>query len=328
MLLSYVLNTLKVNAHLNKIWVIMKNINDVRLFIKVVDLGSISATARQLDMTSAGVSTAIKRLEEEVGTQLLVRSTRSIRLTTDGEFFYDKSLKAIEILDSAIDALKDHQNYSGSINVSAPSDFGRNILLNWINEFTDKHPKIKINLFVTDAQINLISNPVDLAIRYGTLPDSELRASVVTHNNYRVLVASPKYLSEFGEPSRPKDLLKHSCLTFIINEKVFSNWCFHNREQVTVDCNRTANDGDVIKKWTMQGYGISYRSLLDVYPEIMENKLKIVGKNWGFESLPLHFVFTTNPKYINPIAIEFRTFIKDKINSVLSNSDLNALFSD
>ncbi len=297
----------------------MKSLHDIRMFVQVAQTGNISAVARSLNVSTAAISTALKRLESELDCRLVIRSTRKLRLTPEGEVFYNNAIKAILLLDQAKNEIHDqHKEFTGQLNISAPSDFGRNVLLPWVNEFSTAHPGLSLQLYTTDTQSNLYEEPVDLAFRYGELPDSSLVASSIAPNNRRVLVASPDYIASKGEPLSPQDLINHDCITFIRNGRVFDEWYFEKQGQeqkVRINSSRIANDGDIVKKWAVQGYGISYRSFLDVYQEINSGQLVKVCENWTYQALPLNMVYADR-KQITPAMAKFKDFVKLKISHI------------
>ncbi len=300
----------------------MKSLQDIRLFIQVAQTGSLSATARELGMTPAAVSAAIKRLEAEIQCQLLLRSTRSLRLTHDGEMFLTQARQAVHLLDSAVTQIHDdHQQLSGRLQVSVPSDLGRNVLLPWIDEFLALHPKVSVRLFSTDEVSDVYSEPIDVAFRYGSLPDSSLMYYTLDDSNTRTLVASPAYLTAFGTPQQPDDLKEHQCISFVRFGRVYDDWVFGHGEQqrvVQVNCDRVANDADVVKRWTLSGFGISYRSWLDVADEIMTGELVEVCPHWGYQALPLRLMYA-DKRQLTPLISAFRTFMKQRIDALAAN---------
>jgi DNA-binding transcriptional LysR family regulator len=135
---------------------IMKALQDLDIFVRTVDSGSLSATARALDLTPAATSAALKRLEAELGVPLFVRSTRSLRLTQEGERFLEQCRPALETLQQASQQIgAGEQALKGVLQLAAPSDLGRNLLLPWLNEFQDVHPQVDIRLLLSDRIANV-----------------------------------------------------------------------------------------------------------------------------------------------------------------------------
>src|SRR3990167_1653394 len=153
----------------------MSSILDLDIFVRTADSGSFSAAARALELTPAAASIAIKRLETRLGVRLLVRSTRSLRLTDEGRRYLDSVRLALGALAEGEQALQAHTlGLSGSLQLAAPSDFGRNVLLPWLDEFKQQHPHIQLRLLLNDRNADLFREPVDIALRYGVPVDSSL----------------------------------------------------------------------------------------------------------------------------------------------------------
>ena len=155
----------------------MVRFDDLQVFVRAADLGSLSAAARVMDMSPAVASAALKRLEAQLGARLLARSTRSLRLTAEGQGFLDYARKALGSLEEGRRLLSRGQDQvSGVLQLSAPSDFGRNVLLPWLDEFQREHPQLTVRLLLGDRIADLFRQPVDIALRYGEPEDSSLVA--------------------------------------------------------------------------------------------------------------------------------------------------------
>ena len=199
----------------------MLRFDDLQLFVRAADLGSLSAAARVMDMSSAVASAALKRIEQQLGARLLARSTRSLRLTAEGEGFLEYARAALSNLDEGRRLLASGQDQvSGVLQLSAPSDFGRNLLLPWLDEFQREHPKLTVRLLLGDRIADLFRQPVDIALRYGEPEDSSLIALPIAPHNRRVLCASPAYLAQHGEPRQLEQLAQHNCLLFMLGSRV------------------------------------------------------------------------------------------------------------
>uniref|UniRef100_UPI002614B767 LysR family transcriptional regulator n=1 Tax=Pseudomonas sp. TaxID=306 RepID=UPI002614B767 len=155
----------------------MLRFDDLQLFVRAADLGSLSAAARVMDLSAAVASAALKRIEQQLGARLLTRSTRSLRLTSEGEGFLEYARVALSSLEEGRRLLARSQDQvSGVLQLSAPSDFGRNVLLPWLDEFQRQHPQLTVRLLLGDRITNLFRQPVDVALRYGEPDVSSLIA--------------------------------------------------------------------------------------------------------------------------------------------------------
>lgn len=185
---------------------------DVRAFCAVFELGSVSAAARQLDTTKGGLSRRISRLEERLGVKLLARTPRAVNPTEEGAAFYAKAHEALILLDEAAGGARQSQFIpQGHLRVTAPPDFGVDVLPPLIVEFRAQHPQITVELLVSNALLDLAALRIDLALRATAhdLPDMNYRASTVIEFPI-ALYAAPTYLAEHEAPSGPADLANHS----------------------------------------------------------------------------------------------------------------------
>lgn len=146
----------------------MSSTLDLEVFVRTADTGSLSAAARGLGLTPAAASIALKRLETRLGIRLLARSTRSMRLTEEGRRYLESVRVALEALSEGEQAIKQQgQSLSGLLQLAAPSDFGRNVLLGWLDAFKLEHPNIRLQLLLNDSNADLFRDTVDIALRFG-----------------------------------------------------------------------------------------------------------------------------------------------------------------
>lgn len=291
----------------------MKALQDLDIFVRTVDTGSLSATARAMDLTPAATSAALKRLEAELGVELLVRSTRSLRLTASGEQFLEQCRPAIAALQQAALLLSQGEvAMEGVLKLSAPSDFGRNVLLPWLDAFQQTHPRVEVRLHLSDRLANVYSEPVDAAFRYGKPPDSNLVALPLVPNNRRVLCASPAYIERHGEPVAPHELAHHDCLCFMVGDEVHDRWRFARETEgeitVRVRAANQSNDGDAVRRWALLGRGIAYKARLDVAADLAQGRLRAMCTDWIAESAPLYLVVPSR-RQLTPLLRCLRDFV-------------------
>jgi DNA-binding transcriptional LysR family regulator len=294
----------------------LKALQDLDIFVRTVDSGSLSATARALDLTPAATSAALKRLEAELGVPLFVRSTRSLRLTQHGERFLEQCRPALEALQQAGQQLgAGEQALRGVLRLAAPSDLGRNVLLPWLNDFQDLHPEVDIRLQLSDSLANVYSDPVDAAFRYGKPPDSNLVALPLAAAHRRVLCASPAYIERHGAPATPHELTGRDCLCFMLNDEVHDRWRF-SREgapeiTVRVKSVNVSNDGDAVRRWALLGKGIAYKALFDIAADLAHGRLKALCTDWTTEATPLLLVMPSR-RQLTPLVRCLRDFIAER----------------
>jgi DNA-binding transcriptional LysR family regulator len=300
----------------------MKALQDLEIFVRTVDSGSLSVTARGLDLTPAAASAALKRLEAELQAPLFVRSTRSLRLTREGEVFLAHCRPALAALrDAQLELASGRQQVSGMLQLAAPSDFGRNLLLPWLEEFQQQHPGIRYRLHLSDRVTNVYSDLVDAAFRQGEPPDSSMLALPVHLTNRRVLCASPAYLQAHGTPATPQALAQHSCLCFMLGEEVYDRWRFwRDGEELTVRAGggNIANDGDVVRLWALAGRGVIYKSRLDVVADLAAGRLVALCTDWQTEASPMYMVLPGR-RQLTPGLRLLREFIEQRCAALTKN---------
>jgi len=302
----------------------MKALQDLDIFVRTVDSGSLSATARALDLTPAAASAALKRLEAELGVPLLVRSTRSLRLTEQGERFLEQCRPALQALQQASQQIgAGEQALRGVLRLAAPSDFGRNLLLPWLHEFQQQHPQVDVRLQLSDRMANVYSEPVDAAFRYGEPPESGLVALPLAPAHHRVLCASPDYLARHGAPATPHALAGHDCLCFMLGEDVHDRWRFSRAGEPEVSIRvrgvNVANDGDAVRRWTLLGRGIAYKAYFDVADDLAQGRLQALCTDWTTEATPL-FIVLPSRRQLTPLLRRLRDFIAQRTAALMQQA--------
>ncbi|KMN11277.1 LysR family transcriptional regulator [Pseudomonas helleri] len=285
----------------------MLRFDDLQLFVRAADLGSLSAAARVMDLSPAVASAALKRIEAQLGVRLLARSTRSLRLTAEGQGFLDYARTALSSLDEGRRLLARGQDQvSGVLQLSAPSDFGRNLLLPWLDAFQREHPQLTVRLLLGDRIADLFRQPVDIALRYGEPEDSSLVALPVATDNRRVLCASPDYLARRGEPRQLEHLLQHNCLLYMLGTRVHDHWQFNDGKRelgLTVSGDRFSDDADVVRLWAIAGAGIAYKSWLDVAQDVTAGRLKVLLPELTCERAPLNLLCGHRAQLSKPVKL-------------------------
>lgn len=272
----------------------MLRFDDLQLFVRTAETGSLSAAARLLDVSPAVASAALKRLEQQLQVRLLARSTRSLRLTPEGELYLVHARLALQSLEEGRQQLVGSQEgICGVLQLSAPSDLGRNTLLPWLDAFQDEHPQLQLRLLLADRVTDLFREPVDIALRYGAPEDSSLVALPVAADNRRVLCASPSYLARHGSPRSVEELHQHNCLLYMLHGRAYDRWRFQDGKRevlMNVAGDRVCDDADVTRRWAVAGRGVVYKSWLDVAEDVREGRLQVLLPNWLGEPTPLYLV--------------------------------------
>jgi DNA-binding transcriptional LysR family regulator len=278
----------------------MIRLEDLQLFLRSAALGSFSHAAREANLLPGQVSAAIQRLERELDIRLFARSTRSLRLTEQGQRYLPYAQDALQTLREGREGLRgDDAELAGTLQVAAPSDLGRNVLLPWLSEFRRDHPRLDLRLLVSDQVTDVFRDPVDIAIRYGRMDDASFIALPLAPDNRRVLVAAPDYLRRRGAPRTPQELKQHDCLLYQLQGRVYDKWLFPADSGMTVQVNGAlvADDADVVRRWAVAGEGIAYKSWLDVGADVRARRLCIVLPQLRGEAAQLHMICPHRRQY-------------------------------
>lgn len=298
----------------------MLRLDDLVLFVSTADHGSLSAAARKLDVSPAVASAALKRLEQQLDVRLFARSTRSLRLTPEGEQFLVHARNALSSLEEGQRQLAGgREDIAGVLQLSAPSDFGRNVLVPWLDDFQREHPRLAIRLHLSDRVADLFRQSVDIAIRYGEPEDSSLVALPLAASNRRVLCGSPDYFVRHGRPQHPEDLTGHNCLLYQLGGRVHDRWTFSEgrREQVVaVSGNRACDDADVVRRWALSGQGLTYKSWLDVAGDVQAGRLELALPHYRGQATPLNLICAHRAQLSKPVRL-LREFVQARCATLL-----------
>lgn len=267
----------------------MIRIDDLGLFLRSAALGSFTAAAVEANLLPGQVAAAIKRLERELEVRLFTRTTRSLRLSAEGEQYLPTARGVLEQLELGRERLRgDDAPLRGTLQIAAPSDLGRNILLPMLTEFRRQHPELSLRFLVSDQVTNLFRDPVDVALRYGWNEDANYIALPLAPWNRRVLVASPDYVARHGTPTSVDDLTRHPCLLYLQNGRLHDRWEL-GEQTVQVTDPLFSDDADVVRRWAVAGEGIAYKTWLDVYADVQAQRLVVLLPEIPGDVYPLSF---------------------------------------
>lgn len=248
-------------------------IADLRIFLSVASQQSLSAAARQLDIAPMQVSRRIAALEEELSVRLFHRTTRSVSLTAEGEAFLPYATVMTEAEQGAINELSPAPaRVSGVLRMTAPSVFGQSIVLPLLGRLMEQHPGMRVDLDLTDKQVDIAGLGLDLALRIAPLEDSELVARRIA-SNPRVLCASPAYLNKHGRPTTLEHLQAHSCILL----QAVPRWPFVQGEQLQrlrVSGRVNTTSVDAVRAAAIQGLGLAMLTHWDVFRQLRDSSLE------------------------------------------------------
>lgn len=270
------------------------SLSDIEVFVASAEAAQLAHAARTLGITPAGASAALKRLEAVLGVRLMLRTTRKLRLTQEGERYLPHARRALEELRAGRLAVAgDAAAIAGLVRITGPADFGRNRLMGRLLEFAARHPAVRFQVTLDDAIADFFAEPVDLALRYGRLRDSRLIARPLAELP-RVLCASPDYLARRGVPRHPDELAGHDTLCYMQNHRAVDRWPLRRgSERVEVDAapRWVFNDAEMVRRCAIRGMGIAYRILGDVEDDLAAGALQRVLPDWEGEPVTLSLVY-------------------------------------
>ena len=259
----------------------MAYLDNIAVFVRVVELGNLSAAGRDMRISPAVASNRIKELEKHLGVRLFNRTTRQLMPTEHGRVFYEHAvtvLQAVAEAEAAVSALSGQPR--GTIRVTAPLGLGRRLIASGIPEFHDKYPDIEVRLRLSDHEVDMMREGIDVAFHLGILEDSSLRMRGIMECQ-RVLVASPAYLERRGVPKAPQDLVgdRHDCLILRYPGAREFQWFLSTPEgpkKFEVRGPYDSDDGDVLTGWAIAGHGIVNKPRFEVEPYIRDGRLKVI----------------------------------------------------
>lgn len=274
----------------------MSRFKQLESFVAVATLGSLSAAARQEGVAPAMIGRRINALESRLGIKLLIRSTRSMSLTSEGSAFLEEAQRILrELNDIESQVSQGSVRPSGHLRITAPAGFGRRHVAPLLPDFVNTYPDVSVSLDLSDRLVDLVDEGYDCAIRIGELEDSRLIGMRLADNK-RVIVAAPAYLQLHGRPNVPDDLLEHNCLSFGQQGNQAKGWLLRQNGQtkaVRVKGNLACSDGSVLHQWTLAGIGLAWRSLWEVQQDIAAGRLVTVLE--AFEA-PANGIFALFPE--------------------------------
>ena len=233
-------------------------LEDMRIWIAVVDSGSITAAALQLDMTSSTVSRTLSRLERKLETALMLRTTRKMALTPEGELFLQRAREIITAMESAEDELAiRRETPAGRLRINTSSSFMQQVIVPLMGGFMERYPQIEPELATDDLPIDLLGQQTDIAIRMGVLQDSGIHARLLGYSPLR-LFASPDYIRRYGMPRHSDELGQHRTLGFT-QPAVHNHWPVLNEQNELMQITPTirASSGETILQLAIAGQGIA-----------------------------------------------------------------------
>jgi len=274
----------------------MGQLEDMYIFLRIVETGSITKAAEQMNIAKSAVSKRLSLLEHKLGIKLINRTTRTSSITEAGQRYYQRSkliVDEVEELNSQTSSSK--RSLAGTLNIAVPLSFGLTHLAPALDLFLLQHADLKLNINFSDQKIDIIEQGVDLAFRIGHLDNSSLQARKIAPIKH-VLCASPEYLSLHGEPKTPNDLKQHKILKYGSAEQ--SGWKFlsqDGQEQVVhLEPHFIANNGDFLKSLAESSHGITYLPTFIVWQSLANQTLVPLLAEYHQQTMHAYAVYPPN----------------------------------
>lgn len=258
----------------------MNVLDDMAVFIRVVEQGSFSGAGRSLRMSPALVSSRIARLETHLGARLFNRTTRKVSITDAGRRYYDDCLDIRQrVADAEARVGEQDQTPSGTLRLTSSTSLGRQFLDGLLPGFATRFPGVRLQYRMTDALVDILGDGMDVSLRIGPLEDSSLKARILSPCP-RYIFASPDYLEKHGTPRHPKDLANHNCLLLRFPGSRQFRWRFRDSGgkdyESAVKGTLDSNNGETLKHWALAGAGLVFKTWFEMADDVKAGRLRIV----------------------------------------------------
>jgi DNA-binding transcriptional LysR family regulator len=286
---------------------------DLGFFSALASTGSLSAAAREMGITTPAVSKHLALMEARLGVSLVVRTTRRMSLTPEGELYLESARRIL----GEIDAMEEMLGVAkatpkGLLRVNATLGFGRSHVAPLISRFVRKHPQVEVQLQLSVDPPPLTEDSFDVCIRFGAPPDSRVIARYIAPNR-RLLCASPAYLAKHGMPKVPNDLTRHNCIGIRQGEEAYGVWRLASgrgktaaTEAVKIRGNLTTNDGEIAVNWALDGHGILMRAEWDIERHLRNGRLIHLLPQYHTPDADIHAVYPQR----HQLAARVRAFVE------------------
>lgn len=291
---------------------------EMEVFVTAVDMKSFSAAGRRLGLSPSAVSKLVSRLEDRLSTRLLVRTTRRLEPTPEGEVYLERARRILSEIDEAEQVVADGARATprGPLRVNAAVAFGERIILPLLPQFLALHPGIVVDLTLTDSVIDVVGERADVAIRTGPLRDSSLLARKLMETA-PVVMASPRYIEQHGMPQTPDDLAFHNCIRFNFRRSV-DEWAFRQPggsqpAHHAVSGNVLASSGPIIRQLCLDGVGIGRVGRFHVEPDFAAGRLVPLLEDFHSGEIETIYAVFAGHDHLAARIRAFIDFLADKI---------------
>jgi DNA-binding transcriptional LysR family regulator len=284
----------------------MQHLDKILVFVKVAEFESISKAARALDMPISTVSRKLSALESDLGVSLVRRTTRRVILTSQGRDYFNQCIEPLTKLQEAEQVLTQTQKKpEGSLAITVPLILGQDPFMDFLSRFSKEHSGIRIDLYITNAYLNLVAENIDVAIRFGHLTDSSVVAAKLG-SSVRYVVATADYLKGRKLPTEPEDLKTHHCIMF--NAKNYeADWdliCGRRRVRVNVSGAVSSRDCQSVAAFVLRGHGVGLVEAAYCDQALARGDLVRLLPRWTSAEIPVSAVYPSR-KFLPPRVTAF-----------------------
>lgn len=293
-------------------------LDDIAIFIQVVESKSFTAAANKLGISKPVVSKNVSRLEDKLSTRLLNRTTRRLSLTEAGRIFYDRCKKGLdEIHDAQAQITSLMETPKGHLRVNAPMSFGILHLSRLLPSFQQRYPDISIDMNLDDRSRDEVEEAFDVSVRITNLPDSSMIARRIAPCRH-VVVASPRYLERYGKPAKPEDLVKHNIVVYTYQSSA-TQWHFESADNQPVSTSVSGatqiNNSLAIREVILQDMGIARMPTFIAGKDIQEGRLVPLLKNYHMLEVSIYLTYQ-HREYVSPKVRAFIDFMAAHFDGV------------
>jgi len=293
------------------------DLNELLFFTKVVECGGFTSASKRLDVTKATVSRKVADLENRLGVRLLNRTTRQLNLTEIGNAFYERCSQIIGDLDEAQGIVTTHtEQVKGQLKVVMPVEVGQLLLGEFIGNFLQKYPNVSIDAELTNRQVDMIQEGIDINIRVGLGQDPKLIAHHLG-NFQKVLVVTPQYLSNKRPINHPNDLIDHECILLKQPGDSFQPWQFKRHQEnvnFTPKGRLQCNNVTFLREAILAELGIGYLPYFLALPHINDGSLCCILEDWNVDSAKIYALYQSR-QYMPKL---LKTFL-DEVSEIFTN---------
>ncbi|WP_085629887.1 MULTISPECIES: LysR family transcriptional regulator [unclassified Pseudomonas] len=274
----------------------MDKLHAMSIFVRVIERGSFSAVARELQTTQPTISKVLRALERQLGGKLIARSTRKLSLTDEGQRYYNECRTILAAVDAAEHSFQSgRETVAGPLRIGSSVSFGRLQIAPRLAAFLEHYPQVQIDLQLSDQNQDLVSEGLDVSLRIGALSDSGMIARPIglTH---RITVAAPAYLERHPVPLAPADLRRHNCLQFnlLSSQNLWTYERDGQRHEVRIQGNAQSNNSEAIREMVLGGLGIALSPVWLFSEDLKAGRVVALLQDYRTQPLPMHAVFPAN----------------------------------